>query len=163
MPSVLALLNIKYNTPITSIVFMSVLSLLCLVFDDIQYLVQLTMLTEYIFIGSTVLGLIWLRHSRPDLERPMKVSLFFPIVFVLICFVVIGMKIWFDPRDAVFCISVIAAGIPVYSLFVLMKKPKSLDDKISKNCPYVLLKFYKTLNIIFLILFKITSLFGCRK
>ncbi len=133
MPSVLALLNVNYNTPITSIVFMSVLSLLCLVFDDIQYLVQLTMLTEYIFIGSTVLGLLWLRHSQPNLERPMKVSLFFPIVFVVICFVVIAMKIWFDPKDALFCIGVIGAGIPIYWVFVLLEKPKSLDDKISKN------------------------------
>lgn len=137
MPSVLALLNVNYNTPITSIIFMAILSLLCLVFDDIQFLVQLTMLTEYIFIGSTVLGLLWLRHAQPKLERPMKVNLFFPIVFVIICFVVIAMKIWFDPRDALMCIGVIGAGIPVYWVFVLMKKPKALDDKINNFTVWV--------------------------
>ena len=121
---------------------MSGLSILCLVFDDIQQLVQLTMLTEYIFIGSTVLGLLWLRHTQPNLARPMKVNLIFPIVFVMICFVIIAMKIYFDPREALICISVIGMGIPVYWIFVLLKKPKSLDDKISKMTEIVKWRYF---------------------
>lgn len=31
------------------------------------------MLSEYIFIGSTVAGLLWLRKTRPDTTRPIKV------------------------------------------------------------------------------------------
>ena len=104
---------------------------LCLPFN-IEKLVHLTMVTEYIFIGSTVLGLLWLRHTQPNLTRPMKVNLVFPIVFVIICLVLITMKIYYDPREALICISVIGIGIPVYWVFVLLKKPKWLDDKISK-------------------------------
>jgi len=34
----------------------------------------MTMLSEYIFIGSTIAGLLWLRKVRPDASRPIKVK-----------------------------------------------------------------------------------------
>ena len=74
MPSVLALINVEFLTPITSILFMSFLSILCLFFDDVYVLLKLTMLTEYIFIGGTVFGLLYLRKYRPEINRPIVVS-----------------------------------------------------------------------------------------
>lgn len=132
MPSVLALINISYLTPITSIIFMSALSLLCLLFDDVYVLLKLTMLTEYIFIGGTVVGLIVLRKTRPDMDRPIKVNLFFPITFVVICFGIIGVIVASSPVDSLTCLLVILAGVPVYWLFIAIEKPKSLNTKIGK-------------------------------
>lgn len=73
MPSVLALINIKFLTPITSIIFMGLASLVCLVIEDTFVLLKLTMLSEYIFFGGTVGGLLWLRKRQPDTIRPIKV------------------------------------------------------------------------------------------
>lgn len=131
MPSVLALINVNYLTPVTSILFMSFLSICCLFFDDVYILLKLTMLAEYIFIGATVAGLLWLRKSRPDMHRPLKVNLFFPIVFVICCLLIISMTIYFTPYDSLMCVVLILVGVPVYGIFVVMEKPKSLNDKIN--------------------------------
>lgn len=73
MPSLLAFINIKFLTPITSIIFMGLASLICLFIEDTMVLLNLTMLSEYIFFGCTVAGLLWLRKKQPNLKRPIKV------------------------------------------------------------------------------------------
>lgn len=57
-----------------SIFFKASLSLICIFIDDVLYLLYMTMLSEYIFIGATVAGLLWLRRTRPNADRPMKVT-----------------------------------------------------------------------------------------
>jgi amino acid transporter len=73
MPFVLAFIHIKFLTPITSILFMGFASLICLFIKDTFVLLKLTMLSEYIFIGGTVAGLLYLRRKDPKRERPIKV------------------------------------------------------------------------------------------
>ncbi|CAF1036527.1 unnamed protein product [Brachionus calyciflorus] len=130
MPSLLALINIKFLTPITSILFMGLASLLCLVIEDTFVLLKLTMLSEYIFIGGTVVGLLWLRRVKPDILRPIKVNLFFPIVFLFTCIFTIIMTFIKSPQDSLMCLFVILLGVPVYYIFVYIKKPKSIQSKI---------------------------------
>merc|ERR1712127_111852 len=137
MPSVLALININYLTPITSILFMSFLSILCLFFDDVYILLNMTMLTEYIFIGGTVFGPLILRRTRPEMERPIRVNLLFPIFFTTICALIIGMSIHSKPTDSLLCFLVIGLGIPVYLIFVVAEKPIWLDQKINAFTIYV--------------------------
>ena len=74
MPFVLAFINLKFLTPITSIIFMGFASLICLFIEDTFVLLKLTMLSEYIFIGGTVAGLLYLRKIQPKTERPIKVN-----------------------------------------------------------------------------------------
>jgi hypothetical protein len=40
----------------------------------------MAMLTEYIFIGGTVAGLLWLRKSQPEKHRPIKVILIILVI-----------------------------------------------------------------------------------
>lgn len=137
MPTVLALINVTYLTPMTSVVFMSFLSTLCLFFDDVYVLLKLTMLSEYIFIGATVFGLLYLRKYKPEMTRPIVVNLFYPISFCIICVLIILMTIYNSPYDSIMCVIVILAGVPVYVIFVAMDKPKSIDDKINAFTEWV--------------------------
>lgn len=50
-------------------------SMVCLFIEDTFVLLKFTMLSEYIFIGGTVAGLLWMRKTQPIRERPIKVSL----------------------------------------------------------------------------------------
>jgi amino acid transporter len=95
------------------------------------------MLTEYLFIGGSVLGILVLRRSRPDMDRPIKVNLFFPVTFVAIVFAIIAVIVYTSPLDSLMCLLVILAGVPVYGVFIAMQKPKSIDDKISKAISFV--------------------------
>jgi amino acid transporter len=77
MPAVLAFINIKFLTPMVSIMFMSVATLICLNISDIYLLINMATLAEYLFITLAVVGLLYLRKSRPDLPRPIKVIVYF--------------------------------------------------------------------------------------
>ena len=61
-----------------------------------------------------------------------KVNLFFPIAFLLGCIFIIAMTVIITPGDSLLCLVVILAGVPVYYIFVVMKKPKYLKDKIGE-------------------------------
>lgn len=90
-------------------------------------------LAEYIFITLAVLGLLYLRKSQPDLERPIRVNLFYPIAFLIVCFFIIIMTLYQIPMESFMCIAVLAAGVPVYFLGVKWEKPKSIQDKLGKS------------------------------
>lgn len=51
----------------------ALVSLLCLFIEDTFVLLKFTMLSEYIFIGGTVAGQLWMRKSQPKRDRPMRV------------------------------------------------------------------------------------------
>jgi hypothetical protein len=57
-------------------------SLVCLVIEDTFVLLKLAMLAEYIFIGGTVAGLLYLRRIEPNRERPVKVCFKFLYLFI---------------------------------------------------------------------------------
>ena len=73
MPSILAFINIKFLTPMVSVMFMSLATLICLSIRDTYVLINMGVLAEYIFITLAVLGLLYLRKSQPDLPRPIRV------------------------------------------------------------------------------------------
>lgn len=130
MPTLLAFINIKFLTPMTSIIFMALASLVCLIIEDTFVLLKLAMLAEYIFIGGTVVGLLYLRRSQPKLERPIKVNLFFPIVFIILTTLVIGFTFYSTPLDSFVCLGLIFIGVPVYIIFIKIEKPKSIQTKL---------------------------------
>ena len=103
---------------------------MCLFIKDTFVLLKLTMLSEYIFIGGTVGGWLWLRKKMPERERPIKVNLFFPVVFLLGCIFIIVMTCIITPEDSLLCVLVILIGVPVYYIFVVVKKPKGIKDII---------------------------------
>ena len=180
MPSFLALLNVKYLTPMTSIIFLvsfgkplarwpfvlsahlvlfqSLLSLLCCLVKDAAILLKFTVLAEYIFITLTVIGLLWLRKTKPQLLRPIKVSkklsltakqklprsghlrafgvkvnLFFPIAFLVICILVILISCIKTPFDSFVCIAIILAGLPVYYVCCARKMSPGLSQKLGES------------------------------
>lgn len=42
--------------------------------DDIFALINYASFVESSFIGLSIAGMLYLRYSRPDMERPIKVS-----------------------------------------------------------------------------------------
>lgn len=114
MPTMLAFINIQYFTPMVSVMFMSLATLVCLLFQDTFVLMNLGVLAEYLFIAISVAGLLWLRRVRPDLPRPIKVNLFYPITFLIVCIFIILMTLYQIPVESFVCLGIIASGIPVY-------------------------------------------------
>lgn len=63
---------------------------------------------EYFFllqlsIGVSVLCLPWLRWSQPNLSRPIKVNLFFPIIYILATLFVTIVPMYASPVETGIC------------------------------------------------------------
>ncbi|KAK3086049.1 hypothetical protein FSP39_012664 [Pinctada imbricata] len=135
LPGFLATICVKYLTPIPALVVGCILSCVMLSTSDIYVLINYAAFVETLFITISVVGLMYLRWTKPDEKRPIKVSLAFPIFFVFICVFLLVMPLTIDPSEVKMGIFMILTGIPVYILGVLWKKKplsfRSLVDKFT--------------------------------
>ncbi|KAF3837839.1 hypothetical protein F7725_009607 [Dissostichus mawsoni] len=74
--------------------------------------VELHEFLRWLFIGVVVLGLIYLRYTKPDLPRPFKVPLFIPVVFCLTCFFMVFLSLYSDPVNTGIGFAISLTGIP---------------------------------------------------
>ncbi|CAH0554028.1 unnamed protein product [Brassicogethes aeneus] len=124
-PSFLSHLNIKKNTPVPSLFFLNGLSLLMLCTSDIHLLIEYCTIVESAFVMLSVAGLLYLRYTQPDLPRPIKVNIFFPIAFVAICLFLIVLPILDTPLALCGGALCTLSGIPFYYFGIHVKqKPK---------------------------------------
>lgn len=137
MPTILAFINIKFLTPIVSVIFMSVATLICLLFQDTFVLLRMGVLAEYLFIALSVAGLLYLRKIQPRTPRPIKVSLFYPYSFLIICLFIIAMTLYQKPIESIVCLGIIALGVPVFWVGVIWKKPKSVQARLDSITIFV--------------------------
>jgi L-type amino acid transporter 5 len=134
LPGSFGLINIKLLTPVPSLIFLCLMSLVMLCSSDVYTLITYTSFVESLFIGISVAGLLWLRWKRPDMERPIKVNLFFPIFFMIIMSFLIIFPLFYSPFECLMGLALTATGVPVYILGVLWtKKPKSIQNFIAKT------------------------------
>ncbi|XP_063882580.1 Y+L amino acid transporter 2-like isoform X2 [Scylla paramamosain] len=84
-PDNLALINCKCNTPMSSLIFLGLLSLVYLSTTDIYCLIDYTSFVESSFILCSIASLLYMRWKYPDMERPIKVNIIVPIAFLLVC------------------------------------------------------------------------------
>ncbi|XP_047041987.1 large neutral amino acids transporter small subunit 2 [Helicoverpa zea] len=131
MPAFFSLFHIKKQTPIPSLIFTCLFSLLMLttsnVFDLINYFSQ----TLWLSVGASVVGMLWLRRVKPDIPRPIKVNIIIPYVFLIaIAFLVIIPAIT-EPKDTAIGIAILLSGIPVYYLCVKWKSKPEMYHSFS--------------------------------
>ena len=82
------------------------------------------------FILVSLSGLLYLRYKRPNMERPIKLNLAIPILFVVICTFLVFMPLYVRPIEVGMGLLITASGIPVYLVCV---KWKNKPDKASKD------------------------------
>ena len=106
----------KYNTP-GSALFIQAFWAIALVFSGtFDQLTDMLIFAAFIFYGSTALGVILLRIKHPEIERKYKVIgyPFVPAIFCLFCVALFVITIMNQPYEAIWGLSLIATGVPVY-------------------------------------------------
>lgn len=69
-----------------------------------------------------------MRWTRPDLHRPIKVSLVLPIIFLAICVFLVTFPCYVSPLEVGVGMAFIVCGIPVYMITIAWKtKPYWLN------------------------------------
>ncbi|CAH0725967.1 unnamed protein product, partial [Brenthis ino] len=125
MPGFFTLFHVDKQTPIPSLIFTCFFSLLMLttsnVFDLINYFSQ----TLWLSVGASVVGMLWMRRTRPDMPRPIEVNLIIPYLFLIAIGCLVIIPAITNPKDTAIGLAILFSGVPVYYVCVKWKtKPE---------------------------------------
>ncbi|XP_032238828.2 b(0,+)-type amino acid transporter 1 isoform X1 [Nematostella vectensis] len=123
LPEFLAMVHTKRHTPLPAMLFNSIIAWLMLLPDSSSFetLINYFSFAAWVFYGSTVSALLWLRYRKPEMERPYKVPLLVPIMVLLASLYLIIAPFYEAPLESFYCLLFILAGIPFYLVFVYFK------------------------------------------
>lgn len=125
MPELLTMIQIQRYTPTPAILIMALLSMLYLTVSDIFALINYVGFATWLSIGVAVLCLPWLRWAQPNLPRPIRVPLVFPIVYLLASLFVTIVPMIASPVETGYGVLMILTAVPVYAVCIAWKsKPK---------------------------------------
>ena len=106
----------RYNTPDIALFIQAVWAIVLLFSGSFDQLTDMLVFASFLFYGSSALGVILMRIKRPDIERTYKVIgyPFVPAIFCLFCVALFVITIINQPGEAIWGLSLMATGVPVY-------------------------------------------------
>ncbi|CAH2238846.1 jg6832 [Pararge aegeria aegeria] len=107
------------------------------VFDLINYFSQ----TLWLSVGASVVGMLWLRKTKPDMQRPIRVHLAIPYLFLIAIACLVIIPAITNPMDTAIGLAILLSGIPVYYVCVKWKTKPNCYDAFS-GC---ILRFFQKL------------------
>lgn len=120
--------------------------------SDVYTLIDYAAFIESMFIMVSVAGLLWLRYKEPDLHRPikvlvillknifcvilkflfcLKVALWIPILFIMICAFLVFMPIYVRPYEVAAGLLITASGVPAYLVGIYWQNKPSWLKSLS--------------------------------
>ncbi|XP_039603768.1 large neutral amino acids transporter small subunit 2 [Polypterus senegalus] len=141
LPRLLAMIHIKRCTPIPALLFTCISTLLMLVTSDMYTLINYVGFINYLFYGVTVAGQIVLRWKQPDLPRPIKVNLIFPVIYLLFWAFLLVFSLWSEPVVCGIGLAIMLTGVPVYFLGVHWQNKPACFNTFIDNLTYIGQKF----------------------
>ena len=114
----LGAVHARYRTPYRALVVQAIWSAVLIWTGTYGVIVSRVVYTEWIFFGALALGTIRLRRLRG--YKPAFRAAGFPIVpvvFGLVCAAIVVNQIASDPRNSLFGLALVGAGLPIYHLW----------------------------------------------
>ncbi|XP_066537370.1 solute carrier family 7 member 8a [Hoplias malabaricus] len=133
LPSLLAMIHVKRCTPIPALLFTCISTLLMLCTSDMYTLINYVGFINYLFYGVTVAGQIVLRIKQPDMHRPIKISLVWPVIYLLFWAFLLVFSLYSEPVVCGIGLAIMLTGVPVYFLGVYWdNKPQCFNTFVDK-------------------------------
>jgi APA family basic amino acid/polyamine antiporter len=131
---VLGRVNPRFKTPDVAILLSAALAIAYVWVRTFEQLASSFVLGMWVFYGIAVVGLIRMRFTRPEQERPYRVWLYpvTPIVFLLGTALLIGNSLFSDPTLVMWNVVLMLAGLPVYFLWK-RNKARTMEQEQSAS------------------------------
>uniref|UniRef100_H2ZMA2 b(0,+)-type amino acid transporter 1 n=1 Tax=Ciona savignyi TaxID=51511 RepID=H2ZMA2_CIOSA len=84
LPQILAMAQVKFYSPGPAIILTTVITLIFMIPNDFDALLNAFSFTAWLFYASVTAGVIVLRITHPDMPRPYKVPIVIPAVVLVI-------------------------------------------------------------------------------
>ncbi|XP_037709639.1 large neutral amino acids transporter small subunit 1 [Drosophila subpulchrella] len=133
LPKFFQLFHVKQQTPIPALIFTCLMSLLMLLTDNVYQLINYFSSVLWLSVVASIAGMLWLRHKRPDLPRPIKVHLALPIIFMVGCVTLVLLPNLEEPGNLLIGVAITLAGIPFYYAFIAWKKKPKCYGRLSNS------------------------------
>lgn len=123
LPSWFSMITFRGNsgTPAPAMMLTGVLTIVYLCVPNVFDLVNYYSFMYWLTVGLSIAGQIYLRIKEPDRKRPIKFSLFWPILFCLMCLMLIIIPLVTETRDTLIGCGLLILGFIPYVLWVNQK------------------------------------------
>ncbi|KAK2140994.1 hypothetical protein LSH36_1188g00006 [Paralvinella palmiformis] len=126
LPDIVSMIHVTRFTPLPAMLFSCFLSLLYLIGNDMWVLINYMSFVQWLSVGMSIAGMLYLRFKRPDLPRPIKLPLIVPFTFLFFVLFLLIVPLYAAPYDTGMGLVIVLSGVPVYLVGVVWKKkPKA--------------------------------------
>ncbi|XP_005096785.1 Y+L amino acid transporter 2 [Aplysia californica] len=133
LPGVMSMISVQKFTPLPAILFTGIMSILMLASDDIFALINYLSFAQWLSVGASIAGMVYLRFREPDWPRPIKMPLIVPISFLIVVAFLLIVPLVAAPYDTGMGVLIICSGIPVYIIGVAWSnKPRVFKNLMEK-------------------------------
>ncbi|XP_071811553.1 cystine/glutamate transporter-like [Apostichopus japonicus] len=142
LPGIMSMIHPRYKTPIPATAVMLPICCLMLTTDSVDTLITYLSFTRWTFFAMATASIPYFRWKYPDAERPFKVPLIVPFLFVAMAIFMVAGSIYSAPGKFVVGVIITLVGIPVWIIFVWCDKRPECIRRAEIRCTVFLQKLF---------------------